>query len=83
MIVSLFSKDSKEFSSYLKRLIKKMINTAMLDELNLHPKFGLVTPYTSGSHKDMDYSLMVNAKNAILDDLVEMFMLGFNENLSI
>lgn len=74
---------SKQTSSYLKRLIKKMINKAMLDELNLHPKFGLVTPYTNGSHKDMDYALMVNAKNAILDDLVEMFMLGYTKDLSL
>jgi triphosphoribosyl-dephospho-CoA synthetase len=70
-------------SSYLKRLIKKMINEAMLKELNLHPKFGLVTPLTNGSHKDMDYNLMINAKNAILDDLVEMFMLGYTSNLDI
>lgn len=73
----------KVTSSYLKRLIKKMINEAMLKELNLHPKFGLVTPLTNGSHKDMDYNLMINAKNAILDDLVEMFMLGYTSNLNI
>ena len=74
---------SKITSSYLKRLIKKMINDAMLKELNLHPKFGLVTPLTNGSHKDMDYNLMVNAKNAILDDLVEMFMLGYTSDLPL
>ena len=38
----------KTTSNYLKKLIKKMINEAMLKELNLHPKFGLVTPFTNG-----------------------------------
>ena len=73
----------KVTSSHLRRIIKKMINDAMLAELNLHPKFGLVTPFTNGSHKDMDYNLMVNAKNAILDDLVDMFMLGYTKDLDL
>ena len=79
----LLSYINKLTSSYLRRYIKKMINDSMLKELNLHPKFGLVTPYTNGSHKDMDYTLMVNAKNSILDDLVDMFMLGYNESLPL
>ena len=70
-------------SAYLKNLVKKMINEAMLKELNLHPKFGLVTPLTNGSHKDMDYNLMINAKNAILNDLADMFMLGYNKDLPL
>ena len=74
---------SKITSSYLKKIVKKMINESMLKELNLHPKFGLVTPYTNGSHKDMDYHLMINAKNAILDDLVKMFMLGYEQDLPL
>lgn len=74
---------SKITSSYLKRLVKKMINKAMLQELNLHPKFGLVTPLTNGSHKDMDYNLMINAKNSILNDLTDMFMLGYQSDLQL
>ena len=74
---------NKITSSYLKRIVKKMINDSMLKELNLHPKFGLVTPFTNGSHKDMDYNLMLNAKNAIVDDLVDMFMLGYNNDYSL
>jgi triphosphoribosyl-dephospho-CoA synthetase len=31
----------------------------------------------------MDYTLMVNAKNSILNDLVDMFMLGYNESLPL
>ncbi len=81
--VELLSYINKLTSSYLRRYIKKMINDSMLKELNLHPKFGLVTPYTNGSHKDMDYTLMVNAKNSILNDLVDMFMLGYNESLPL
>jgi len=58
---------------------KNLIDKSILTELNLHPKFGLVTPYTNGSHSDMNYSLMINAKDAILPYLVKMFEVGFCE----
>ncbi len=62
---------------YLKHNIFELVNDSMLRELNLVPKFGLVTPTSSGSHKDMDYSLMVKAKDKILPYFVAMFMLGY------
>ena len=34
----------------------------MIKELDLHPKFGLVTPISNGSHKDMNYKLMIKAR---------------------
>jgi holo-ACP synthase CitX len=49
------------------------LNQAILNELNLDPKFGLVTPKTNGSHPDMDYDLMIRAKDAILPYMIKLF----------
>lgn len=70
----------KNIEKELVKIVKLMCDEAILEELNLHPKFGLVTPYTNGSHTDMNYELMVNAKNAILDSFVEMFLVGYENN---
>ena len=70
----------KNIEKELVKIVKLMCDEAILEELNLHPKFGLVTPYTNGSHSDMNYELMVNAKNAILDSFVEMFLVGYKNN---
>lgn len=61
---------------YLLNDIKKQLDLAILTELELEDKFGLVTKTSSGSHNDMNYDLMLKAKNAILDDLVMIFKLG-------
>jgi len=65
---------------YLCKQIYKLCDESMMEELNLHPKFGLVTPLTNGSHNDMDYTLMLKAKKAILPYFVEMFKQGYNNN---
>lgn len=70
----------KNIEKELIKIVKLLCDEAILEELNLHPKFGLVTPYTNGSHTDMNYDLMVNAKNAILDSFVEMFLAGYKNN---
>lgn len=64
----------------LSSIIRKEINKAMLEELNLEPKFGLVTKNTNGSHQDMNYDLMIKAKNSLLDGFVSMFFVGVNTN---
>ena len=65
------------------KIVKLMCDEAIMEELNIHPKFGLVTPYTNGSHQDMNYDIMIKAKNAILDSFVEMFKVGFtNDDLN-
>lgn len=61
-------------------IIRNLCDKAIMEELNIHPKFGLVTPYSNGSHKDMNYELMIKAKNAILDSLSEMFKIGYVED---
>lgn len=73
----------KKVENYLIETVKLMCNEAIMEELNLHPKFGLVTPYTNGSHNDMNYELMIKAKNAIVDNFLEMFIVGFqNDNIN-
>lgn len=65
---------------YLLNDIKKQCDLAILTELELEDKFGLVTKTSSGSHSDMNYQLMLTAKNAILDDLVDVFKLGLESD---
>lgn len=64
--------------SYLKKQVDLIIDSSILNELNLTDKFGLVTPLSSGSHKDMDYDLMFKSKDIIRPYLVGIFLLGFN-----
>ena len=69
---------SQKTIEHLKHNLHQIINYAMMTELNLEDKFGLVTPSSPGSHDDMDYNLMVKAKNVIIPYLVEMFELGYS-----
>ena len=66
---------------YFENEVSRIIEESILLELNLHPKFGLVTPNTRGSHKDMNYKLMTKAKDAILPYLAKMFSVGWNSKL--
>lgn len=66
---------------FLKKEIGNALDEAITLEASLDPKFGLVTISSSGSHPDMDFSLMMRAKDAILEKLVEMFVLGYREDL--
>ena len=68
---------------FLKKNIYKLCDEAIMAELNLHPKFGLVTPLTNGSHKDMNYNLMIKAKEAIVPYFIKMFEETYNSNKSI
>ena len=68
----------------IEKMISKAIKDSMLMELDLHPKFGLVTPFSNGSHNDMNYDLMRNSQEVIFPYLVKMFKVGyFNEKLDI
>jgi len=84
-------KDSHSVQEYLSKInqlvieyvvhqLSYFIDISMMDELNLHPKFGLVTKYSQGSHKDMDYSLMVCAKEAIIPFLIKIFDYTYHSN---
>lgn len=74
-------KENQKIKKYFKKILEKYIDEAITLEANLDPKFGLVTKKTNGSHKDMDYSLLMKSKYVILDDLVEMFFIGFENDL--
>lgn len=68
------------FYTYLHQMIETVIDEAMMMELNLEDKFGLVTPTSSGSHPDMNYALMIKAKHAIMPFFIQMFDLGFHSD---
>ena len=71
---------NQQITSELKKVIYNLCNESILTELNLHPKFGLVTPYSNGSHNDMNYDIMIKGKDKILDSFVEMFFVGYNSS---
>lgn len=71
---------SKTIKTLLKEKLTYYLDKSLNYELNLHPKFGLVTPYSTGSHDDMDYELMKRAQMAIIPGLVEMFFVGLKAN---
>ena len=48
----------KHVKEYLGNRVLSNLYEAITDEIDLDPKFGLVTPKSSGSHKDMDYKTM-------------------------
>lgn len=68
-------------NQYFSEHINELLEFSIMNELDLHPKFGLVTPSSSGSHSDMNYPLMVDAKNAILPFFKKMFFVGWHERL--
>ena len=63
--------------NYMKDIITKYVSLSILKELNLEPKFGLVCKNNKSSHKDMDYDLMLTAKDAIEEDFYKFFELAY------
>jgi len=74
------SKINQLVFEYVVHQLTDFIDISMMDELNLHPKFGLVTKYSQGSHKDMDYALMIRAKEAIIPFLIKIFDYTYHSN---
>ncbi|HHU56053.1 MAG TPA: hypothetical protein GXZ48_05145 [Acholeplasmataceae bacterium] len=72
------SKIKIDVLNYLKQIIYDLSKKAIYSELNLEYKFGLVTPSSSGSHRDMDYKLMEKAIGVILPGFENMFLIGFH-----
>jgi holo-ACP synthase CitX len=69
-IANVIEKETKDF--YYHKL-DEIIEESILAELNLEPKFGLVTPNSNGSHPDMNYGLMMKAMNAIKPKIIDIF----------
>jgi len=66
----------KEILTYLNNQVSSFIKQSMLNELNLDPKFGLVTPTSSGSHLDMNYQLMHKSMDILVPFFLDIFELG-------
>lgn len=64
--------------TYFTNIVSGHLYEAVFAELNLDPKFGLVTPLTNGSHPDMNYTLMEKAYRSIHPFLLEMFLVGWD-----
>ncbi len=62
---------------WLNKKIANIIDKAIIGELDLEPKFGLVTENDPGSHKDMDHSLMVKAKDSLAPFFMKIFRMGY------
>lgn len=62
-----------------KEIISTFIHTSMEEELNLHPKFGLVTPFTNGSHSDMSYEIMKQSIAFLSPKISSFFFQSFEE----
>mgnify|MGYP001298856586 CR=1 FL=1 len=65
----LFQKHKEKQSEILSEL---MLN-ALLAEISLFPKPGLVTPIDSGSHSDMDYNSFLQSTSAISNIFTKLF----------
>jgi holo-ACP synthase / triphosphoribosyl-dephospho-CoA synthase len=75
----LLSHMSLVISTTFGEIISTFIQASMEEELNLHPKFGLVTPFTSGSHRDMTYEVMKQSIEFLSPKIARFFFQSFEE----
>lgn len=69
-------------NGFLFSKINEIIKESILTELNLDPKFGLVTPFSQGSHNDMDYDLMASSIEVVSKGISELFLVGYHNNIN-
>ncbi len=69
--------------AHLRENLSYLMKQAMMDELNLEYKFGLVTPTSQGSHPDMNYSMMQRAQDAIIHYFILLFELGYQSDSTL
>ena len=67
--------ETREDISY--RISQEALN-AMISEVSAMPSFGLVSPATMGSHKDMDYYTFLKSSFAITPYIREMIKVGYS-----
>lgn len=80
-LAEIFSFIETTIVNYLSDDFHQIIFDSITLEAKLHPKFGLVTEKSCGSHPDMDFSLLEKARDAICDNLKEMVFLGYTYDL--
>ena len=71
-------KDSQKKTDSLAYEVSQMALKAMISEVSTFPSFGLVSPISSGAHKDMDYYTFLNSAVAITPFLKKMFEVGYS-----
>lgn len=74
-------KDNEKLIDKLSYKVSQLGLKAMISEVSTYPSFGLVSPISSGSHKDMNYYTFLNSAMAITPYLKEMFMIGYSYHL--
>ena len=67
---------NKSAYDYFYHKLLSSVQSAMMCELSLEDKFGLVTPSDNGSHPDMSFDLMLKAQDAITPYLAKSFFVG-------
>jgi len=75
----LFTKIDEITQNYLVNYILNKTIKCIYSELNLYPKFGLVSSHDSGAHNDMDFQLFVNSTFAIKPYIKEYILYGLND----
>ncbi|MGL5313977.1 MAG: triphosphoribosyl-dephospho-CoA synthase CitG [Peptostreptococcaceae bacterium] len=79
------------YNSYKKKEIKseklsydisQLALKAIISEVSTFPSFGLVSPISTGSHKDMNYYTFLNSAIAITPFIKDMAKVGYNYNHS-
>ena len=58
--------------------ISQLSLKAMIEEVSTMPSFGLVSPCTNGSHKDMNFYTFLNSSFAIAPFIKEMVEVGYS-----
>jgi len=58
--------------------ISELATRSILLEASCHPKPGLVTPYSKGSHKDMDYHLFLRSTAVLSQGFRSISEIGYN-----
>lgn len=71
-------KQQENKSEILAYNISQMALKAMISEVSTFPSFGLVSPVSTGSHKDMDYYTFLESSITITPYLKKMFKIGYS-----
>jgi len=68
------------FIEFISKRLGEFAKVSLFEELDLSPKPGLVTPFSNGSHKDMDYSLMkASIESLDFTELARASFRGYSE----
>lgn len=78
--VELLNHVEKNVVFYFAEIVVDLVDYAIIRELKIDNKFGLVSFISKGSHQDMDFKLMITAKDVILNYFKRMFLAGYQAN---